>query len=89
MRVVAIVIALLVLCLTLVWILPTPIAARGIAGYLPLHMLLETVSIVTASMVFVVGWSDYGDRVSAKLVPLACLFFGVACLDFSHTLSFH
>jgi len=88
MRAVTVVIALLVLCLTLVWILPTPIAARGIAGYLPLHMLLETVSIVISSMVFVVGWNDYGDRVSAKFVPLACLFFGVAWLDFSHTLSF-
>jgi diguanylate cyclase (GGDEF)-like protein/PAS domain S-box-containing protein len=56
---------------------------------MPLHILLETASIVIAMMVFIVGWHDYSNKKSVNLVPLACVFFGVACLDFTHTLSFY
>jgi diguanylate cyclase (GGDEF)-like protein/PAS domain S-box-containing protein len=88
MREVTTVLALLVLGLLLAWALPLTDNAPAIAGYLPLHSLLETVSIVIAMMVFVVGWNDYQHKASVNLVPLASVFLGVACLDFSHIFAF-
>ncbi len=89
MRRVAVLLALLALGVLLAWALPVPVAARGLAGYLPLHTLLETASIVIASLVFVVGWNNYSGKQSFNLALLGCVFLGVACLDFTHTFSFY
>jgi diguanylate cyclase (GGDEF)-like protein/PAS domain S-box-containing protein len=63
-------------------------AVSGLAGYLPLHMLLETISVVIAMLVFVVGWNAYRQALSGNIILLAYAFFAVGVLDFSHMLSF-
>ncbi|MDO8990294.1 MAG: EAL domain-containing protein [Sideroxyarcus sp.] len=70
------------------WLLPVIPEARGIAAYLPLHTLLETISIVIAALVFAVSWNAYSDKLPGNIVLLGCAFLGVALLDFSHMLSF-
>ena len=80
---------LLLLGFIAAWVLPAPDGMRGIANYMPLHILLETISIIVAVMVFVLGWNDYSGRLSGTLALLGCLFLGVACLDFAHTFSFY
>ncbi|MBU1216736.1 EAL domain-containing protein [bacterium] len=57
-------------------------------GYLPLHILLETVSIVIAMQVSGIGWNSYQHKFSANIVFLSSVFFGVAILDFTHLLSY-
>ncbi|TNC96337.1 MAG: PAS/PAC sensor-containing diguanylate cyclase/phosphodiesterase [Gallionellaceae bacterium] len=82
-------VVLLALGVALAWILPALPGANGIAGYLPLHTLLETISIVIAALVFAVGWNAYSDKLPGNIVLLSCIFLGVALLDFSHVLSFN
>ena len=89
MHAVVIALALLALGLGLAWALPPPAGARGLAGYMPLHILLEFASIVIAMLVFAVGWNNYGGNPSGPLTLLACIFLGVGILDFSHTFSFY
>jgi hypothetical protein len=43
--------------LVLVWLLPAPDAAKGLASYVPLHTIMETVAIAMAAMVFGVSWA--------------------------------
>ena len=82
-------IALLVCGIALAWLLPVFPEARGIAGYLPLHMFLEMVAIVIAVLVFAVSWNAYSDKLPGNIVLLGCVFIGVALIDFSHTISFN
>ena len=70
------------------WVIPATPGSKGIAYYLPLHVLMETVSIVIAMMVFAVGWNAHSGKTAGNLVLLACLFFAIGCLDFSHTVSY-
>ena len=88
MRKSAALVALLALGMALVASLPSPPGASGVAGYGPLHMLLETVAVVIAVLVFAVGWNANNRELPGNTVLLACAFLGVALLDFSHALSF-
>jgi PAS domain S-box-containing protein len=88
MRKAAMLLALLVLGLILAWSLPPPPGTSGIAGYGPLHTLLETVAVAIAVLVFAVGWNANSRELPGNTVLLACAFLGVALLDFSHALSF-
>jgi len=88
MRRTGFIVGLLALGVALAWALPAPPGARSIAGYLPLHSLLETLSIVIAALVFAVGWNAYSGKLPGNIVLLSCVFLGVALLDFSHVLSF-
>lgn len=63
-----------------------PLAWMG--GSASMHTLLETLAIVMAGTVFAIGWSNYQRRSSRSLLVMACLFCGVAILDFSHMLSY-
>lgn len=81
------VLVLALLLLTLV-LLPVFEAGRGMASYAPLHTSLEVVAIAIAAMVFAVGWNTQRHQSSQNTLWLACLFFGVALLDLSHTLSY-
>ena len=80
--------SVLALCQFLAWAIPATRNAVDIAYYLPLHTLLETVSIVIAMMVFEVGWNSHRDTTAGNLALLATVFFAIACLDFSHTFSY-
>ena len=77
----------LALLLVALGFLPLP-EFSGIADYLPVHSFLEVVAVVVAAMVFTVGWHTYQGRADYRTVALACLFLGVAVLDFSHLLSY-
>ena len=88
MRRVGFKVALLTLGVLLPALFPALSEVRGVAGYLPLHMLLETVAIVIAMLVFAVGWNAYRRGLPGNILLLACAFLGVGILDFSHMLSF-
>ncbi|ALO45130.1 bifunctional diguanylate cyclase/phosphodiesterase [Pseudohongiella spirulinae] len=60
----------------------------GVANYLPLHIFLETLAIVVAMLIFVVGWYTHARTRHFGALVLACFFLGVGVLDFSHTLSY-
>lgn len=72
----------------LAWLVPAWPEFKGVPYYLPLHTLLETVSIVVSMMVFAVGWNSHSQKLSGNIVLLACVFFSVGLLDFSHTVSY-
>ncbi len=59
-----------------------------IPEYLPLHTILESFTVVVASLVFSVGWNAYRRELPNNVLFIACAFLGVAILDFSHMLSF-
>lgn len=88
MRKVLVIVALLAIGVLLAWTLPPLPGSRGVAGYLPLHTLLETVAIVIAMLVFAVGWNAYSEKIPGSIVLLACAFFGVGILDFTHQMSY-
>lgn len=56
--------------------------------YLPLHTLLEFVSILAAFLVFATVWHTPTKEVSASLLLIAVALFAAGWLDFAHTLSF-
>ena len=85
---VAVLLLVLALCQFIAWVIPATPGASGIEHYLPLHALMETVAIVIAMMVFMVGWNSHGEKTSGNLVLLSCLFFAIGWLDFSHTASY-
>lgn len=72
----------------LAWLTPVPEELRGISGFLPLHTLLETIAIVIAMLVFAIGWNAHSRNQAGNIVLLACVFFAVGWLDFSHALSY-
>jgi diguanylate cyclase (GGDEF)-like protein/PAS domain S-box-containing protein len=78
----------LALCLVLSIFIPVSESFRGIAGYVPLHILFETVAIVISMLVFAVGWNASDLNRSGTTVWLACIFLSVAILDFFHLLSY-
>ena len=89
MRKVIFTLVLLTLVLTASYFfIPAVTGMKGIAHYLPLHMLLETVSVVIAMLVFAVGWNAYSSRLPGNIVMLAAVFMGIGLLDFTHLLSF-
>ncbi len=80
---------LLLACIQfLAWLIPASPDAKGIPGYLPLHVLFETVSIIISMLVFAVGWNAHSRNLSGNVVLLACVFFTVGGLDFSHTVTY-
>jgi diguanylate cyclase (GGDEF)-like protein/PAS domain S-box-containing protein len=78
----------LLLGLVVVWLLPPIAQMRGLAGYVPLHTMLETVAVAIAMLIFAVGWNARIHHSPGNFTLLACAFAGVAVLDFSHALSF-
>lgn len=84
----AIFVALLAIGAALVMPFSVMSSTRGIAGYLPLHMLFETSAIVVSMLIFAVGWHAHNRNLPGNIVLLACAFFGVGMLDFAHMLSY-
>ena len=62
-------------------------AKRDVAIYLPLHTLLETISIIISIMVFAVGWNSNNAKQSGN-VALTLTFLIVGSLDFFHAISY-
>jgi len=80
-------VAVLAVILVLVLLIPIPENMRGIAGYEPLHTLLETLSIVFSALVFAAIWNAPFRKTQLALVIFACGFVAVGIFDFSHMLS--
>jgi PAS domain S-box-containing protein len=70
------------------WYLPAWPNPKGVPNYIPIHDILETISIVVSMMVFAVGWNLQNKKQSGNIVLLACVFFSIGLLDFSHTVSY-
>ena len=70
------------------WLIPSAPNHHGIPYYLSLHTFLETLSIVVAMMVVIVGWNYRQTRNSQNLALLSCLFLAVGSLDFLHMVSY-
>lgn len=56
--------------------------------YLPIHMALESFSMMVAALVFAVGWTAFAPGQPRNIVVLACGFLAVALMDFAHMLSY-
>lgn len=74
--------------LLLALILPEPDAARGLASYLPLHTIMEMLSISVAAMVFSIAWATQKYHHNGRALVLGIGLLGVALLDMSHFLSY-
>lgn len=78
---------LLLALLVLSRLIPLP-GMQGIANYLPLHIFMETLSIVVAGMIFILGTHAYLGSNNFRPFILGCAFLAVALLDFGHLLTF-
>lgn len=56
--------------------------------FLPLHMVLETASIVVGFAVFTIGWFGYKQTRNIRELILAVTFMFAAAIDLVHTLSY-
>lgn len=79
---------LMTLLVVLSNVLPFGASVKGVAGYLPLHTLLEMLAVFVALQIFSVGWHAHQRGVVGQSLIISCSFLGVAMLDFSHALSF-
>ena len=78
----------LLAALLVVRVLPAPDAARGLSSYLPLHTIMEILSIAVAAMVFGIAWVTQKYRLNGRALVLGIGLLGVALLDVSHALSY-
>ncbi|MCJ7765800.1 MAG: hypothetical protein MUP09_07665, partial [Thiovulaceae bacterium] len=88
MRKVILTLVLLALVMVTVWRVPFMPEIPSISGYLPLHTVLEIISVVISMLVFAVGWNAYSGKLPGNIVMLASVLLGVGVLDLSHTLSY-
>ena len=88
MRRIAVLVVLLVIGAALTLPFSVVSGMRGIANYLPLHILFETFAVAVSMLVFAVGWHAFNRNLPGNIVLLACAFFGVGLLDFAHMLSY-
>lgn len=88
MRRVAILVALLALGVVLTVPFSVVSEMRGMASYLPLHILFETFSLVVSMLIFAVCWHAHDRNLPGNIVLLACAFFAAGLINFAHMLSF-
>jgi diguanylate cyclase (GGDEF)-like protein/PAS domain S-box-containing protein len=73
--------------LVLAWLAPLS-ELQGIANYLPLHIFMETVSVVVASTIFILGVHSFYGPANFRAFALGCAFLAVGLLDFGHLLTY-
>ena len=73
---------------SLVWQAPPHHAFENLARYLPLHIFVESFSIVVSMLVFGAAWHSYSIERSGNIVILACALLAVGLIDFAHLLSY-
>lgn len=78
----------LVALLFAAWFVPPHHPFEGMKDYLPLHIILESFSIVVAFMVFGVAWNAYSTERPAAVTVLGCALLAVGLIDFVHMLSY-
>jgi len=80
--------ALLSALFVFVWLAPFHHPFEQFADYLPLHTVVEMLSVVVAALIFAVGWHAYVLSRAMNVVLIACAFLAVALLDFGHLMSY-
>lgn len=78
---------LLLAAAVVIYSLPVWLRGASVPEYLPIHMGLETLSIVVSGLIFGVVWSVRREGVPASYVMLGAAFLGAGLLDFTHMLS--
>jgi diguanylate cyclase (GGDEF)-like protein/PAS domain S-box-containing protein len=58
------------------------------AGFLPLHLLAETLTLLLSLLIFSIGWFNGSRQQASRITLLASLFLAVGLLDLAHLLSF-
>jgi diguanylate cyclase (GGDEF)-like protein/PAS domain S-box-containing protein len=81
-------VALSSLLFLFVWIMHFSHPFENITYYMPLHTILETVSIVISVLIYSVGWNAYALSRARKIVFISCAFFSVAVLDLGHFMTY-
>ncbi len=75
--------------LVVLLLLTTPLyTIHGLSHYLPLHMVLETASLVVAFSTFSVVWNAYSEERAGNIVLLALGMMAAGLIDFAHMLSY-
>ena len=69
-------------------VLPPLYFIQGTGSYLPLHISLETASIIVAFLIFGVVWNAYSRERAGNVVILAIGLLTAALIDFLHMLSY-
>ena len=81
-----------VIALTLVLcfykVLPNVTPFTQLSQYVPLHSILELLSIVVSGMVFALAWNVRGQRANSHFMIVGVGFLAVALIDVAHVLSF-
>ena len=72
----------------LIWFAPFSNPLEEVVNYLPLHTLMETVSIVLAALIFAVGYNAHKRSRASSITLLAYAFLAVALLDFGHMMTY-
>lgn len=70
------------------WFAPPHHPFEGAKDYLPLHIILESFSIVVAFMVFGVAWNAHSTEQPVAVTILGCGLLAVGLIDFVHMLSY-
>lgn len=79
----------LAVLLLLFWQAP-PLGGLQGADIMPLwlHVIVETLSVVVAMLIFGIGWNAHSKDRPGNVTILACAFLAVGMFDFAHMLSF-
>ncbi|MFZ6872905.1 MASE3 domain-containing protein [Undibacterium sp. Di27W] len=72
----------------IVWLNHAALSANRMPAALPVHTVLETVTIVIFTSVFIVCWNAFGGARKKSSVILAVAFLCTAILGFMHAISF-
>ncbi|MFZ2999168.1 MAG: MASE3 domain-containing protein [Undibacterium umbellatum] len=79
---------LLAILSLLLWLNHAALSAMQMPAPLPVHTVLETVTIVIFTSVFIVCWNAFGSSRKKSSVILAVAFLCTAILGFMHAISF-
>lgn len=80
--------SLLTALFVFVWVAPFAHPFEKLTDYLPLHTIVETLSVAVAALIFAVGWHAYVASRAMNVVVIACAFLAVALLDSGHFMSY-
>lgn len=76
------------LLLLTILVLPAKMFENRMAFYVPLHTIMEVLSIVVAGLIFAIGWSSNRHQGTRAVLVVSSLFLGIAILDLMHVLTF-
>lgn len=69
-------------------ILPSDKLGYSMDFYVPIHSIMEVLSVVVAGLIFAIGWSSSRHRGPHAVLVVSSLFLGIAILDLMHLLTF-